>query len=287
MHDFDLVIARNLSHLLEILAQNDEACIVAGATDFIPFVRAGRWRPQLVVDISRLKELRYLREANGWVEIGALTTHAELASSSPLLQRAPILAKAAGCIADPQVRARGTLGGNLCTASPAADTAPALLVLDAEVTLLSQAGEWRMSLETFFVGPGETALSPGEVLAEVRFPIPSAGTGMAFVKLGRRKAMAISVASAAALLERNSEHIGQAKLALGAVAPTPVRCTAAEELLVGRRPDETLFAEAAELVLETIRPISDVRASEEYRRVVAVTLAQRALIQAWGGEEQR
>jgi len=286
MRDFDLVVARDLSHLLELLAQNAEARIVAGATDFIPFVRAGRWLPRLAVDISRLEELRYLREADGWVEIGALTTHAELVSSPLLRRRAPVLAEAAGRVADPQVRARGTLGGNLCTASPAADTAPALLVLNAEVMLLSQAGERRLPLDAFLVGPGETALAPGEVLAGVRFPIPPAGAGMAFLKLGRRKAMAISVANAAALLVRQDERIGQARLALGAVAPTPVRCPAAEKLLMGKRPDEALFAAAAERVLETIRPISDVRASAEYRRVVAVTLARRALIQAWGGADE-
>jgi len=287
VHDFDLVIARSLPHLLELLVQNAEARIVAGATDFIPFVRAGRWLPQLAVDISRLEELRYLREADGWLEIGALTTHCELVSSPLLRQRAPVLAEAAGCIADPQVRARATLGGNLCTASPAADTAPALLVLDAEVTLLSQGGERRLPLDAFLRGPGETALAPGEVLAGVRFPIPPAGAGMAFLKLGRRKAMAISVANAAALLAHENERIGQARLALGAVAPTAVRCPAAERFVVGRQPDETLFAAAADRVLETIRPISDVRASAAYRRLVAVTLARRALIQAWGGTQGR
>jgi CO/xanthine dehydrogenase FAD-binding subunit len=110
---------------------------------------------------------------------------------------------------------------------------------------------------------------------------------MAFLKLGRRKAMAISVANAAALLARENERIGQARLALGAVAPTAVRCPAAERLLRGRRPDETLFAAAADRVLETICPISDVRASAAYRRLVAVTLARRALIQAWGGTQGR
>jgi len=287
MFGFDLVVSRSVAHALEVLADHPHAMPVAGATDFIPAVRAGRWRPQLAVDISRLEDLRYLDRSGSSLEIGALTSHAELASSPLVRQFIPVLAEAAGCVGDGQVRARATLGGNLCTASPAADTVPALLVLDASVRLLSRAGERCLRLEDFLQGPGRTALAPGELLAGVTVPLPPAGSGMAFEKLGRRKVLACSVVNAAALLAPLGGLAGEegcihhARLALGAVAPVAVRCRPSEECLVGRPPDAAVFDEAAAAAVRSIQPIGDVRASAEYRRAVSVPLARRCLWRAW------
>ena len=287
--DFDLVVGRSLAHVLQVLRHRPDARIVAGATDFIPFVRVGRWRPKLVVDINHLEELRVIDRVEGGLEIGALVTHARLIDSLLIRQLAGVLAEAAGYVGGPQVRARGTLGGNICTASPAADTVPALLVLDAQVRLVSAEGERRLPLVNFFAGPGRTALGPGELLHSVVIPALPEGARAAFGKVGKRQALVISVVNGAALLAVEHGRIGQARIALGAVAPTVVRCPAAEEFLVGGgsvgRPAAAhlpSFEEAADLVLQSIRPINDVRGSAAYRRAAAVGLTRRLLAQAWG-----
>jgi len=280
MQDFDLVVARDLQHLLALLTHDPGARIVAGATDFIPFVQAGKWRPRLAVDITRVQELRGCRSTDGWVEVGPLVTLGELSGSEFLRQKVVALAEAAASMADPLIRTRATIGGNICTASPAADTVPALLILGAELTLLSQAGSRCLPLSTFLIGPGKTALRPGEVLAAIRFPIPTARTGTAFLKLGKRQAMAISVANAAALVELDGAQITACRLALGALAPTVVRCPAVETSLKNKPWDPASLAEVAALASEAISPIDDVRASASYRRLVAPELARRVLLQA-------
>jgi CO/xanthine dehydrogenase FAD-binding subunit len=282
---FDLIVGRSTAHVLEILQAQPEARIVAGATDLIPFVRAGRLRPRLVVDITRLDDLRAIRHVDGGLEIGALVTHAQLAASPLVRQHAAVLSEAAACVAGPQVRARGTLGGNVCTASPAADTVPALLVLDAQVRLVSAAGERRLPLANFSAGPGRTALGDGELLHSVYIPAQPESAGASFGKVGKRQALVISVVNGAALLAVAEEQVTQARIALGAVAPTVVRCPAAEARLVGTVAHASglrhEFEEASDLVLKTIRPIDDVRGSAAYRRAAAVGLVRRLLAQAW------
>lgn len=283
MTDFDLVVGRSMEHVLSVLHDRPEAMIVAGATDFIPLVRAGRWHTRLALDITRLDDLRYIEPVGKGLEIGALTTHAELAGSALVLHHAPVLAEAARTVAGPQIQARATLGGNICTASPAADTVPALLVLDAEIVLSGAEAERRMPLSEFLVGPGQTALRPGELVKSVYIPPVPPGSGMAFDKLGKRKALIISIANAAALLVADGPCISEARLALGAVAPTVVRCPAAEAFLVGHVADESVFGEGASRIQETIQPIDDVRATAAYRRVAAEALARRTLDRAWEG----
>lgn len=287
MRTFDLVVARDLPHLLGLLAQHPTALPVAGATDFIPFVQAGKWQPQLAVDITGISELHYLRINVGFLEFGSLVTHGELAGSTLVRQHALALAQAAGSVADPQIRSRATVGGNICTASPAADSVPALLALDAEVEIVGPSGTRGLPLESFLIGPGRTALAPGEILVGVRCPIPGSQAGSAFVKLGRRSAMAISIVNAAAVIVSDAgNRLTSARLALGSVAPTVVRCRAAEAALAARisdgaTPSASTFAAAADLVTEAIRPIDDVRASAGYRVAVAPEIARRALESAW------
>lgn len=283
MTDFDLVVGRSMEHVLSVLHDRPEAMIVAGATDFIPLVRAGRWHTRLALDITGLDDLRYIEPVGKGLEIGALTTHAELAGSALVLHHAPVLAEAARTVAGPQIQARATLGGNICTASPAADTVPALLVLDAEIVLSGAEAERRMPLSEFLVGPGQTALRPGELVKSVYIPPVPPGSGMAFDKLGKRKALIISIANAAVLLVADGSCISEARLALGAVAPTVVRCPAAEAFLVGHVADESVFGEGASRIQETIQPIDDVRATAAYRRVAAEALARRTLDRAWEG----
>jgi xanthine dehydrogenase FAD-binding subunit len=289
MTGFDLMVGQSVDHTLEILSEHPGATLVAGATDFIPLVRAGRWRTDLAVDISRLEELRYIRSVDGGLEIGALTTHADLVRSPLVQERASVLAEAAGQVGGPQIQARATLGGNICTASPAADTVPALLVLDAVLLLAGHDGRRRLPLAEYLTGPGQTAGHPGEILQAVHIPPAPKGAGMAFEKLGKRKALIISIVNAGALLvvegrppgATGTGRILEARLALGAVAPTVVRCIAAEEFLIGQEAKEATFGAAAGKAQQAIQPIGDVRASAVYRRVAAGALAQRVLARAW------
>jgi CO/xanthine dehydrogenase FAD-binding subunit len=291
MPEFDLLVARDQWQVLDLLAKNPDARMVAGATDFIPLVGSGKWKPRVAIDISRVAELRGCcvdSTDGGWFLLGALTTHAEAAASSFIQEHAAALAEACASVADPQIRGRATLGGNLCTASPAADSVPALLALGARLLLLSREGPAqlavrRVDLQDFLRGPGRTDLHRGEVLAQIGLPLSPAGSASAFVKLGRRRAMAISVANAAAYVEVQDGKFAEVRVALGSVAPTVVRSRTTESALRGQPvtalaglSDETLQA----AVNADISPIDDVRASAAYRRQVAGALVRRALEQA-------
>jgi carbon-monoxide dehydrogenase medium subunit len=256
--------------------------LIAGGTDLIPRLhRAPVTTPVALIDMSRLSELRFIRERNGQVEIGALTTHNELSSFPLLVRSAPALTKACASIGSSQTRARGTLGGNLANASPAADTTAPLLCLQAQIVLAGAAGQRQVAIADFFKGPGRTELKTGEYIHSVRFPIPVGHWGSDFFKLGLRSGMAVAVASTAAFLALD-EHgcISTARIALGSVAATPVCSPHAEAVLAGAFPSEELFAEAARAMLADIDPISDIRASRAYRLHSAQVLLRRALTSA-------
>jgi carbon-monoxide dehydrogenase medium subunit len=260
------------------------ARLIAGGTDLIPRLhRAPLNNPVVLIDISRLsEELRFIRERNGQVDIGALTTHNELSSFPLLVRSAPALTKACASIGSSQTRARGTLAGNLANASPAADSAAPLLCLQTQVVLAGASGQRLVSIDDFFKAPGRTELKPGEYIHSVCFPLPDGRWGSDFFKLGLRSGMAVAVASASAFLALDErDRIITAKVALGSVAATPVRSPHAEALLVGQTPSGVLFKEAARAMLADIDPISDVRATRAYRLHSAQILLQRALTSAW------
>ena len=278
MRPFDLVFASSEEEILRFLGEGTR--LIAGGTDLIPFMRAGRLAPQVLVDIGRIPSLRGIWREDGWLRVGAATTHAELVRSPLVREMVPMLAEAAGHIGSQQVRNRGTIGGNICTASPAADTVPPLLALGAMVRVVSRKGERRLPLEAFLHGPGQTALQPDEYLADVWIPLPSRRPAQAFLKIGQRNAMAISLVNGAVALSLRDGVIDHVALALGAVAPTVVRCRATEAMLCGRQLQPALLSEAAEAVRQSIRPISDVRGSCAYREYLAVVVARRLLEQA-------
>ncbi|MFZ5915338.1 MAG: FAD binding domain-containing protein [Chloroflexota bacterium] len=277
MRPFDLLIPKTIDEALALLADPGGRPI-AGGTDLIPLMQAGKERPERLIDLSRLTGLRDIRQ-NGQDRlcIGGLTTHAQLESSALIWQRATALAQAAHNVGGAQTRQRGTVGGNLVHASPAADVALALLVLEAQVTLRSRQATRQLPLTQFLIGPGQTARRPDELLTEVSFALPAPGTGSAFVKLGKRAAMIIAVASVAALLTLEDGLIRQARLALGSVAPTVIRAPQAEALLRGRPAGEALFHEAGEMTRQEAQPIDDFRASAHYRRQMVAVLTRRTL----------
>ncbi len=277
--EFDLYMPRTLSEALALLADNGpEALPIAGGTNLIPDMRGGRRRPAVLVNVGGLAELRGIRREDGHLVVGGGTTLAEVLESPLIAEEAPVLHRAARVFANPLVRNRATLAGNLVDASPAADSAPPLLVLDAEVELRSREGVRRMLLDDFLMGVRKTARRPDELLTAVRWTAPAPGTYTEFYKVGLRKADAIAVVSVAVLVERDEEgRVRKARIALGSVAPRVIRAREAESLLEGELLTEDRIAEAARLAAEATSPISDVRAPAAYRREVAESLVQRLL----------
>jgi xanthine dehydrogenase FAD-binding subunit len=276
VHDFDLLVAHSTAELAQMLAAT-QGRVLAGGTDLIVFMEAGRLRPDTLIDISRLSELRYVRGDAQSIRIGPLTTHSQLVQSPLLQEWAPILPMAAATIGAVQIRNRGTIGGNLGTASPAGDTIPALLALAAGATLRSVRGERQVALDEFFLGPGKTVMAPDEYIAEIWFPTPTRAARGVYVKAGRRKAQAISLVSVGVQLTADDGRVGTAGIALGSVAPTVMRATAAEQALAGRRLTSDLCQQAAAIAAGEAHPISDIRASADYRRSLVQTWVRRAL----------
>ena len=281
MQEFDFVAAETLPDLCRLLAETSGR-VIAGGTDVLVQLIHGRFPADCLVDASRVKELRFINTANRRVTIGALTTYADLLASSVVRKTAPSLIQAAETVGAPQTRARGTVGGNIANASPAGDTLPPLLTLDARVRLVSQRGERTLPLAEVLRGPGQTCLEPGEVIHSISFARLPERCGMVYLKLGNRSGMSIAVASVAAVVVLGPDgRIADARVALGSVAPTAVRCPHAEAALVGQFPVPKVFQAAATAALDDIAPISDVRATAAYRRVAAGRLVVRALDQAW------
>jgi carbon-monoxide dehydrogenase medium subunit len=194
-----------------------------------------------------------------------------------------MLACAAGSIASHQVQNRGTIAGNVCNASPSADSAPPLLCLNAELVCVGQDGERIVGLKDFFVGPGQTALAPGEIVKEIRVPVMPENGGGAYVKFSIRKRMDCSVAGAAAVVVVEAGRCTEARIGLGAVAPTPIRAASAEAFLSGKSLDAADMVKAGELAADASSPIDDQRASAAYRKILVPIIVQRALKQAVAG----
>ena len=268
-------------HVDELLSALDEAAgkaaIIAGGTNLIPLMRDEALAPQLIVDISQMQELAFIKEAGGQILIGAATTMAQIQSSELLKAKAPLLVQAAAQVGNPMTRNRATIGGNIVNASPAADTAPPLLALDAALHLADASGTAQMPLSEFFLDYRKINLEPRQMVSHFSFAIPDENTKGCFEKLGLRNAASISVISLACLLEMDGDTCTAARLALGSVAPIPLLAKATGELLRGRKLDEAAMDEAVSALREEISPIDDVRASAEYRRQVAGVMFKRAL----------
>lgn len=270
-----------LKEALELLRTLDMVKPIAGGTDLIILLRDGVIGAKHLVDLGRIEELRYIREEGDAIRIGAMTTHTQLLRSELITEKVPVLRKAAASIGCVQIRNQGTLGGNLCNASPAADTAPALLVLDSNLTIASAEGSRSIPIGDLFTGPKMNSLRQGELLTEIRFQVSPAGSGASFQKLGRRRGLGLSVVNAAAYLEVDGGVCQEARVALGAVAATPLQMHAVEEILKGKQLSQKLIEDAAYACRGQVRPIDDIRASAEYRREMARVLMRRALTDAW------
>jgi|YNPNPStandDraft_1061719.scaffolds.fasta_scaffold00042_10 CO/xanthine dehydrogenase FAD-binding subunit len=279
--EFEFVMPRSLDDALQVLAVGSPDVLpIAGGTNLTVDMRSGRYEPKVVVNIEKLPELSGIRRENGQICVGGGVKIAELLKDGLIAETAPVLKAACAVFASPLIRNRATVGGNLVDGSPAADTAPSLLALDAEVELTSQEGRRRIPLDEFFIHVRKTARQPNEVVTALRWAVPKPGTGSAFYKLGLRKADAISVVSVAVVLEVEKDVCRKARIALGSVAPRPIRAKNAEQFLIGKVLSRDVFEEAAALAAQAVSPISDVRASAEYRRRMSAVLTRRMLAQA-------
>jgi aerobic carbon-monoxide dehydrogenase medium subunit len=277
---FDYYVPESLIEVFDILQQVPDAQILAGGTDLLVQAKERGRSIKALVSLRRIPGLGVLSE-NGVLSVGA-TLSAARTAADPLISRDyTALAMGAGVIGSIQIRNMATVGGNICNASPSADTAPGLLALDARAVLGSAGGERILPLEDFFLNPGKTALQPGEILVRLQIPRPPFRCGSYYLRHTPRAWMDLAFVGAAAMVELGEGgEIRSARIALGAVAPTPLRARRAEVRLSGCLPNDDLLAEAARLAAEETRPIDDLRASAEYRRHMAEVLTRRALEQA-------
>jgi carbon-monoxide dehydrogenase medium subunit len=260
-----------------------KARIIAGGTDLVVRMKQKLMTPEYVVDITGIPGLNGI-EYNGksGLKVGALCTHDDIVFSPVIKDKFPLIAQAAGTIGSVQLRNLGTVGGNLCNAAPSADLAPALIGLDARARIYGSAGERVIELKDFFTGPGETVLEPDEILVGVEVPIPPPHSAAIYIKHGPRKAMDIAVVGVAVVLCLNGEDstCSDIRIVLGAVAPTPIRASMAEETVRGKKLGTEVVAEAARIAATETKPISDVRSSVTYRQKMVEVLTRRAIQQA-------
>ncbi|MGA2819170.1 MAG: xanthine dehydrogenase family protein subunit M [Anaerolineales bacterium] len=294
MEGFEYVKAHTIDEALRCLQlHGDQASIYGGGTDLIVQMKAGLRRPKCLVDVKGIPGLAGMGlEADGRLRIGALTTMRQLETSPVVARACPALAQAAAALGSLLIRNRATLGGNICHASPSAETAPALLALDASVSVAGHEKSRTMPLDVLFLGPGVTALSHDELLVEICIPREWVGTSSIYLRHSIRGALDLAVVGVGVALRIDTHGcVVEARIGLGAVAPTPVRALAAEEMLRGQRPTEEIVHQASLRAVEATQPISDSRGSAEYRKHLTEVLVERALTgalfpkgEAWTGK---
>jgi carbon-monoxide dehydrogenase medium subunit len=285
MRKFEFSSPSSMAEALKLLAQNGSpAKVIAGGTDLVVQMKNKLAAPKKVINLMGIPDLTGIKKKGRGLRIGALVKHAALEGSPLLKEGWGILAEAAHKLGSPQIRNLGTVGGNLANASPAADTACPLLVLEAEAVLASKKKERRVPLHSFFRGPGKTVLGKGEIVKEILIPPVPAGSVWAYLKLGRRKSLDLALTSVAVLLtlDPKTKICHRARVALGAVAPTPLRAKDTERFLEGKTLDDDVIREAGERAQKECRPISDVRASAEYRKEMVKVLVGRAIKKSLG-----
>jgi CO/xanthine dehydrogenase FAD-binding subunit len=275
MNTFAYVRPRTLQEAVELLLEHgSQARLLTGGTDLLVRIRHGHITPRLVIDLKRIADMpRDIQWSDSAVQIGALTVMTDIIQDARMRSQFPALVEAAAVVGSVQIRNRATLAGNICNASPAADTAPPLLVYGAVVHISGSQGERQIPLKEFFKGPGQTVLQRGEIVTALRLPLPEDGTGAAFYRITRRRGVDLATVNGACLVRPS----GQATFAFGAAAPRPFLAHEPSGRLsdpqIAQANQETLFHK----LLEQASPISDVRASKEYRQAMLLVVARRAL----------
>jgi carbon-monoxide dehydrogenase medium subunit len=280
--EFDYQRPSSVPEALKLLGQyGKEAHIIAGGTDLMIQMAEKTSRPAVLIDVNEIPELNGISLKDNMLRIGATTTFAALAHSSSIKEMVPALHAASASMGNPQIRNRGTIGGNLSNGSPAADSATPLLAYDSRLVLAGQAGDREVLIQDFFLSGGKTALSSDEILKEIQIPVKdSTVRPCSFIKLGKRKAACLSVVSVAVALNHQHNVCDMARIALGAVAPIPMRAVAAEDALNGGPLTQEAIERAANIAADETDPISDIRASREYRQEMCRVLVRRGIQQA-------
>ena len=282
MRPFAYYAPGSLSEALAVLGEQGQGGrLLAGGTDLLVQIKERDLAPRYVVSLRNLSELEAIEEApDGGLTFGARVSMRRIELDPRVQQRYTALSEAAGMVGSIQVRNLATIGGNLCNAAPSADTAPALMVLDAEANIVGPDGSRTVPVETFFQGPGRTVLRPGEIVISVQCPAPAANSGSTYLRHTPRAELDIAVVGVAARVTLAGDGIADARIALASVAPVPVRAPSVEEALRGREPSAKTLAEAAALVSRHISPISDQRGSAGFRLTLSEVLTRRALARA-------
>lgn len=286
MRTFEYFAPQSLQEAIDLLRQRgDDGRPLAGGTDLVVQMKEGGAKfplPSYLVSLRRVPELRGIQfSQRQGLRIGAAVTMAELAQSPVIRDRFPIVADGAGLVGSIQTMNMATVGGNLCNAAPSADIAPPLLACEAQAVIVGPAGRRSLPLDEFFLGPGQTVLAADELLAELQVPAPPARTGGIYVRHTPRKQMDIAVIGVGVLLTLGEDDLIQrARIALGAVAPTPIRAREAEATLEGSPASDEMFGRAAQAAAAEAKPISDVRGSAEFRRHQVRVMTERCLHEA-------
>jgi CO/xanthine dehydrogenase FAD-binding subunit len=280
---FDYLEPNTIDEALSMLSQyKGRAKVIAGGTDILPKLKEREIKaPEYIIDLKGIPALDYIKyDEIGGLSLGALVTIHAVETSPIVQERFSVLCQATESMASTQVRNRGTLAGNLCNAVPSADTAPALLTLEASLKLTSQKGERIVNVEDFFTGPNETVLADEEILQEIHVPnLPSHSRGR-YLKLTPRRSMDLAIVGVAAVVIAEDGICNDIRIALGAVAPTPIRARRAENIIRGQELSDEVIGRAARIAAEECRPISDHRASAEYRCNMVEILTKQAIKQA-------
>jgi CO/xanthine dehydrogenase FAD-binding subunit len=275
----------SMEELQDLLCHHPDARVFAGGTDLLVAKRLGIINPPMLICLDRIESLQQIIDRGHEILIGACATHSSILRSRLLLEHAPVLIMAVRELGSPQIRNMGTIGGNIVTASPAGDTLPPLYVLKAEVEVAAASASRRMPIDAFIQGPGSASLVSGEIVTGVAIPKGARWDVAHHEKVGKRKALAIAVAGLSAMIRvSESNRIADARLAWGSLGPTIVTSEAVEKAMIGKPLDGTTLKDAAELAREAVSPISDVRATKEYRRTLAGNLLLR-LARYAGGKE--
>ncbi len=278
---FDYLLPKTIPEAIALLQQyGDDAKILSGGQSLIPMMKLRLARPAYLIDINRIAGLSYVKEEDGHLKIGGLTREAELESSSLIRSKYPIIFDTARVIADPQVRNLATLAGNLAHGDPANDHPATMLALGARVVATGPAGARVIPIENFFVSLFTTALQPNEIVTEIQIPVPLAHSGGAYFKL-ERKVGDFATSAVAAQITLDAGGVCQrAGIGLTNVGPTPIKATKAEDFLRGKKPDEAILRQAAQLAADAAQPSADLRGPAEYKKGLVKELAFRALSRA-------
>ena len=278
---FEYIVADSVEMAVASLAQAGDAKIIAGGQSLVPMLNFRLLRPSVLVDINRIPNLAYVREDGGVVRIGALTRHHQLETSPVIARHFPVLREAMAHVAHLAIRNRGTIGGSLSHADPAAELPMMALLLDAELRVVSASGARAVAARDFFRDALSVDLAEDEIVTEVVLPKLPPNTGWGFAEVARRSGD-FALAAVAVTLTLSDGKIAQARIAMTGVAPTARRVTEAEMLLIGQRLDDGVDSDVIEAVRAATEPPTDLHASAEYRRHLVGVLAGRALAAAWG-----